>query len=296
MKSEVTKYKHTNVWEESELEFCSKGGFYYFKDDPAGGKECTNCDGTGDYKIPYSLVENGIINNLGQFLGSNKCNNDYPYYNEADKINQRNCNLKLILNDLNQIDTTVNSNCVSECPSNYYESSDGTHCYINCPNNEKYYQIGTRKKCIQNCTTISKFYVEDSEHKECLDKCNIESNFYYIPGNRNNKCLDKCSDQEKYSFSLWGSVNNPQSCLEKCPLRFQYYSNDVNNNDYKICLPECPAYFISETKECVSSCSSPNEYIINENECASEYTKNATFIAYSTTNEKKCFIKCDSIQ
>ena len=125
MKSEVTKYKHTNVWEENELDFCSKGGFYYFKDDPAGGKECTNCDGTGDYKIPYSLVENGIINNLGQCLGSNKCNNDYPYYNEVDKKCQRNCNLKLILNDINQIDTNVNSNCLSECPSNYYENNDG---------------------------------------------------------------------------------------------------------------------------------------------------------------------------
>jgi hypothetical protein len=61
-------------------------------------------------------------------------------------------------------------------------------------------------------------------------------------------------------------------------------------------LPECPTYFISETKEYVSSSSSPNKYIINENESASECTKNATFIAYSTTNEKKCVIKCDSIQ
>ena len=299
MKSGVNKYKHTSIDDESELAFCSKAGFYYTKDDSAGGKECTNCDGTGDYKIPYSLDENGIINNLGQCLGSSKCittNNEYPYYNEVDKVCHNSCNLKIILDDSNQLDNTLNSNCVSECPSNYYESSEGTHCYKNnCPNNEKFYQIGTRKKCIQNCTTISKFYIEDSTHKECLDTCNIASKFYYIPGNINNKCLDKCSDQEKYSFSLRGSAENPQPCLEKCPLRFQYYSNDASNqNDYKICLPKCPVYFISETKECVSSCSSPNEYIINENECAKECTRNATFIAYSDDNKKKCVINCDS--
>ena len=299
MNSGVIKYKSNT--EESDLDFCSKAGLYYIKNDATnGGKECTNCDGANEYKIPYSLDENGKINNLGECLGSTKCNSTYPFYNEVDRICHKDCNLKIILNNNNEIDMTSTSNCVAECPSsNYYESSNGSYCYINCPDTEKYYYEigGNKKKCIQNCTTISKFYIEDSSQSQnnnkCLDKCNYENYFYYIPGNINNKCLDKCSGLEKYSFSLKGSADNPQPCLEKCPIRNQYYDNNINSNDYKICTAKCTSYFRSETKECVSSCD-PNEYIINENECATECTKNATFIAYSTNNEKKCVIKCDS--
>jgi len=292
-KSRITRYKSPT---ENEKEFCLKAGFYYTKNN---GKECTNC-GQDEYKIPYSLNDDGTIKDLGKCLGSTSCNTGYPYYNNDDKICHKSCNLKILLNEDKSIGSSDNGNCLSECPSNSdykYESINGTHCYKKCPD-KYFYKIGENKyKCIQNCTTIAKFFIETENtnyNGECLDTCNKLNYFYYIPGNINNKCLPKCSDQEKYSFSLRGSAENPQPCLEKCPLRYQYYSNDPNNNDYKICLPKCTDYFISETKECVTSCSSPNEYIINENECAKECTRNATFIAYSDDNKKKCVINCDS--
>jgi len=308
MNSGIIKYRsipgsESESEKESDLEFCSKAGFYYID---RTSKECKNCDG---YKIPYSLKrEDGSIVNLGECLYA--CNNTFPYYNEVDKLCQKNCYLKILKNvEDSSLGTSDKGNCVSECPNSVYiyESSDGTHCYNKCPSTEKYfYKIGEGKyKCIKDCTIISKFYIENGDGGECLDKCgspntgstftysDIQSYVYYIPGNIDNKCLISCKyEQSKYPFSLPGTVSNPQPCLKECPLRFQYYS-DSNN----ICLSSCPKYFDSE-KKCIDSCPSsnnpPDKFIINEKECSDKCTKNATFIVDIDNNEKKCSIKCDS--
>ena len=303
----VTKYKSE---EENDLDFCLKAGFYYID---RNSNECKNCEG---FKIPYSLKrDDGGIENLGECL--TQCNTTYPYYNEVDKICQKVCNHKAIIRvdglTLN-LGTSDKGNCVTECPISVYiyESSNGTFCYNKCPSEEKYfYKIGEKRyKCIKDCTTISKFYIETEAGGECLDKCgslnsgsqntyssiNIESYLYYIPGNKNNKCLTSCIEQNKYPFSLQGSVSNPQPCLKECPLRYHYY-----NDDQKICLSSCPKYFDSQSKQCIDSCPSSNnapyKFIINENECSNKCTENANFIVNINNNEvseKKCSIKCDS--
>ena len=311
MKSGIIKYKESTDGDESELNFCSKAGFYYID---RSLKECKNCDG---YKIPYSLKrDDGSIEKLGECLSV--CNATFPYYNTDDKLCQNFCNHKIIISvngdgSSLSLGTSTKGNCMTECPSDFkYESSNGTHCYNKCPNTEQYfYKIGDGKyKCIKDCTIISKFYIDDGTNRECLDKCGspnqgssntyngvtISSYIYYIPGNIDNKCLTTCKDQSNYQFSLQGSVSDPQPCLKECPLRYQYY--DDNN---KICLSRCPKYFESDTKKCIDKCpssdSSSNKYIINENECSNKCTQNATFIVKINNNdetEKKCDIKCDT--
>jgi hypothetical protein len=255
----------------------------------------------------------GSIEALGECL--NECNPTYPYYNTKDKLCQKNCNLKILFKvdgSSFTLGTSEEGNCVSECPSDFiYESSNGTHCYNKCPSTEQYfYKIREGKyKCIQDCTTISKFYINNGNNRECLDECgslnspssqnayaginNIGEYVYYIPGNINNECLASCKDQSNYPFSLQGSATNPQPCLDKCPLRYQYYKPSD-----KICLSSCPKYFDSETKECIESCPSStnplNKFIINENECSDRCPKNATFLVDISTTEKKCSIKCES--
>ena len=310
MKSGIIKYRSTT---ESDLEFCSKAGFYYIYRSGTS-KECKNCDG---YKIPYSLKsDDGSIEKLGECLS--ECNATFPYYNTDDKLCQNFCNHKIIISvngdgSSLSLGTSTKGNCMTECPSDFkYESSNGTHCYNKCPNTEQYfYKIGDGKyKCIKDCTIISKFYIDGGTNRECLDKCgsqnqgssdiytgvSISSYIYYIPGNIDNKCLTTCKDQSNYQFSLQGSVNDPQPCLKECPLRYQYY----DDND-KICLSRCPKYFESDTKQCIDKCpssdTSNNKYIINENECSNKCTQNATFIVKINNNgqpEKKCDIKCDS--
>ena len=281
----VTKYRSTT---EDDITFCSKAGFYYIRR-TSSGIECVNCD-SSEYRIPYLLDGTGNIKNLGECFGSNKCNATYPYYTQ-DKICQTVCSYKKLANKDNPSNriTSKDSNCVKECTFNDYqfESSDGTICYNACPDTEKfYYEIRTgRLKCIKDCTNITMFYNDGQNGGACIDKCS--SNPYYIPGNIDNKCLLTCKDQAIYKFSLQGSSTNPQPCLKECPLRFQYY--DYNN----ICLPNCDGKFISEEKKCVSNCEN-SQYIINENECAEDCTKNATFLDGRYSGPYKCDIKCDS--
>ena len=283
----VTKYRSTT---EDDITFCSKAGFYYIRRS-GSSIECTNC-GDSEYRIPYILDGNGNIKNLGECFGSNKCNATYPYYTE-DKICQKVCSYKKLANKANPSDrvTSKDSNCVKECTINgyKYESSDGTTCYNECPDTEKFsYEIRAgRLKCIKDCTNISMFYNENQNGGACLDKCSTSGYSYYIPGNINNKCLSTCKNQANYKFSFQGSATDPQPCLKECPLRFQYY--DDNN----ICLQNCNEKFISKEKKCVSSCGT-GEYIINENECADDCTKNATFLDGRYNGPYKCGIKCDS--
>ena len=288
MNSGIIKYKTT---EEDTVEFCAKAGLYYIKTDGNNENYCTNCDGSSEYKIPYSLLD-GKINQLGECLDLDKCRERNLYYNKVDKICNSGCSHKKLLNvgnsDAFSLGSSDNGNCVAECPSSYkYESSNGTYCYDKCPSTEKYYyEIGENKyKCIKNCTTISMFYNDENDGK-CLDKCD-SGHPYYIPGNINNKCLTSCNGQDPYKFALESFNGNPQPCLKECPLRNQYY------DDNYFCLSTCENYFESGTKKCVSRCES-EEYIINENECSNECTKDATFLDGQYNYPKKCVIKCDS--
>jgi histone H3/H4 len=214
MKSGITKYRSSTT--ETDLDFCSKAGFYYID---RSSNECKKCEG---YKIPYSFKrDDDRIEQLGECLTT--CNTTYPYYNVDDKLCQKYCNHKKIIkvedSGLNLV-ASAKGTCVIECPSDFnYESSNGTICYDKCPPFEQYfYKIGNKYKCIKDCTTISKFYIENANGGECLDKCgslntgsentytgiNIASYIYYIPGNINNKCLESCKDQTGYQFSLRG--------------------------------------------------------------------------------------------
>jgi len=292
MKSGIIKYKSPGTTE-TDVDFCSKAGFYYFKSYTDGVKECTNCEDTNDYKIPYLFDESGKIQTLGECLDLDKCKAKGLYYNKDNKICNTGCSHKILYNVERPNSLTLGSsdegNCLIECPSSYkYESSNGNYCYNKCPSTEYYYyEIRTNKyKCIQNCITISKFYNADNDGK-CLDICD-SAHPYYIPGNINNECLTTCMNNDVYKFSLQSVNGELQPCLKECPLRFQYYKNDD-----KICLSSCTNYFKSETKECVTNCDS-GEFIINENECSDGCKGDAIFLEGGYTNPKKCVIKCDS--
>ena len=110
-----------------------------------------------------------------------KCeDNEFFKTNEPNKciLGLTNCNEYLIMGD--------NNECVSACPSYYYEE-DG------------------KNKCISDCTTVSKYHYYDND-KKCRDDC-------YIFSDDNKSCLKQCSQNEKvynkHCVSDCGNTDSP---------------------------------------------------------------------------------------
>ena len=130
---------------------CSNKGFYYLKED---GKhyECVKECNPEEFRIIYTLDEDGKINQFGKCLdnclnGEENSPNNY-YFSLNEKICYKECPYKSIYKVSGgtvtpQFDV---ENCFNKCPLNYpYESIDGKSCYDSCPN-KFYIEINGKKK------------------------------------------------------------------------------------------------------------------------------------------------------
>ena len=270
--------------ESEKVNFCLAAGFYYLKN-----KECVDCT-SEQYKIEYT-IENSQVTKLGICLDDIKCNTDFPYYSEEEKICKANCdNKKLLLNkDSHDVVNYREGNCLNKCPNEYpYEYTDKNNnnqilCLKQLPENYYYYELSDGTKiCIEDCSTISKFIDGD----KCVDECKRKDEqnrdyyiYYYIDKDASQKkiCIDSCNNNDNnsgFKFSL-EAINNHQECIEHCPDAYKYYFED----NYT-CYDNCLYGYIDtnsegmETNKCLSSCltsnGGQNNHIINGNKCSNK--------------------------
>ena len=256
---------------------CEKHNFIYLR-----GKECINDCEKNEYKImPVETIYKGI-EILGQCCSNPNCDDNYKYYSESDKILNKTCSLKEIEETYDKIGDT--GNCVSECPSDLYESENGKKCLVSCPNS--FYVVGNTKKCINNCKSINRYNFEDN--RECITNCSLVEknirNYYYYDDS--NTCYKLCKNNNKNDFKFSKKVDNksPQKCLSSCPENYKYY----NEKDY-LCLQSCSFYKNSTSNICVDQCAS-TEYILSNNTCIKEECPSEE--PFSVEIDKKCVKNC----
>ena len=296
---EVT-YSTTDL---DKAQFCSEASLYYLRNN-----ECIN-DCTGEYKILFEKTQTGVIKKLGQCL--NFCPNDYPYYSKKDKICYKECSKKTLKENIEySIPTTPigeifpqiysEGNCLDKCTEDYpYEFTDSENkvfCLKNCPTDFYYYKLNNiTKKCVDDCSKISKYTYGD----ECVDKCKKTENgkpiykYYYIDENKKKICVDSCKEnQNDYKYSLLAE-NDHQECLNKCPENYKFYYDDK-----KICLSKCENGFFDiddiekENIKCLTSCNGNNKHIINENICSNNCTNEEPFSIKKLDGIVKCTSNC----
>ena len=298
-KDGITKYK--SIESETQMEFCSKVGYYYLK--KGNTNECVKDCGDSDYKVFYKLNNEGTIVEFGKCLETCDTDSVYRYYSSetgSDRICRKECLKKKIVVSSNS-NIPAEGTCVSECPTNFYESIDGNSCLESC----QFYieKDNGKKKCVPDCKSISKYFFKDKPLEGiqvCIDECknNIGNFIYYNP--ENNECIDDCKPLTTSNNFALKAENSHQPCLNSCPKRFEYYFDTE-----KICLSKCLktngelAYVKEPTsKVCVDQCAN-NEYIINGNICTTN--KCSKDEQYYKKNELpngdinyKCQIKCDN--
>ena len=290
--------------ESDKVNFCLQAGFYYLKDN-----ECVDCS-SEKYKIEY-IIENNQVTKLGQCLDDTICSQDFPYYSIEEKICRKNCNNKKLLLNVNSTNIVQyeKGNCLNKCPDEYpYEYTDINNnnqilCLKILPNGYHYYELsdGT-KKCIEDCSTISKYFDGD----RCVDECkrkDANNNeyfiYYYIEENGNKKkCIESCNSVENtsgFKHSLEAKSSH-QECIENCPDTYKYYFE----NNYT-CLDNCLYGYIDtdsegkETNKCLASCltsdEGKNNHIINGNKCSNKCPENEEPFSIILNNG---VIKCSS--
>ena len=278
IKSGIYKY----LVNETDMDIvCPKAGFKYRRKN-----ECVDKCYSNEYIILFEKDEDNKIKS-GQCL--DKCNDDYPFYSEEDKICYKTCPYKQINITIENTDETeggnnepiinisksIEGNCLKECPSDHpYEGINGDVCYNECPKKFYYLTKDKKKKCVDDCDSISKYYFESDN--ECIDECKKEENnktYYYYLDEDKKICLESCnSDKSEKKFSL-KAENHHEPCLPECPDNYKfYYSSD------KFCLSECiNGYRINDTSnECTLSCGE-GSFIIKENICSDKCTKDEPF-------------------
>ena len=293
---------------------CEKQNLYYLS-----GKECISSCKNTEYKIePIVTIYRGL-EKFGKCCENPNCDEIYKFYSEPERILNNSCSLKTIENEDEEIVKKA-GNCVSECPSNTYESVDGKTCLLKCP--KYYYRIGQTKKCINNCKSINMYNFENAQ--ECLTNCSKtegnDINYYYYDDN-SNICYELCKDNKDNTANKFSMMeaNFPQKCLSSCPDNYYYYTSDYKcrkscsggyyeNTTSKICVTQCPStksilsnntcietcpseepFFIFKdyVKKCVATCGNELKYHYDTKQCLENCTNDAPYI-YG----KECINKC----
>ena len=152
-----------------------------------------------------------------------------------------------------------NNECVSACPSYYYEE-DG------------------KNKCISDCTTVSKYHYYDND-KKCRDDCNIFSD-------DNTRCLKQCSQNEKvYNKHCVSDCGNTDS-----PYYIETTINGVNANKCVLnCVVGATTYtkIIAYINKCIESC--PEQYTEINDMCYPKCPEGKKYLNPQTlTCEEQC--------
>ena len=134
-------------------------------------------------------------NGLGECFSTLPTTGEYIYYNQT-KILKKECDLLTIKDNSNNIIVVNGENCVSQCPSGYYEYVNEKICKENYDSDYYVIEESNIKKCISesNCKKYKYIPADINSEKKWIDKCTYQNNGinfrYYNP---DNKCIDDCS-------------------------------------------------------------------------------------------------------
>ena len=290
---------------------CEKQKYFYLR-----GKECiSDCNST-EYKInPIETIYKGV-EVLGKCCSNPNCDNDYKYYSVSERILKKECSLKIIEKENEEIGVSKEGTCVSECPSDYpYENENENEkiCLSKCP--KFFYYVGetNSSKCIDNCKSINRYNFENG-NGECLTNCSIENEnnkrtYYYYD---ENTCYYLCKDNNKNDnkFSLKINNDSPLKCRSSCPEGYYYYENDYlclqscsggyyKNSSSNICVTQCPSkeFIINNNTTCSQQCSSDEPFFVfdeksKNNLCVRNCTIYNEKYKYYHNGSRKCLEEC----
>ncbi|CAG9331567.1 unnamed protein product [Blepharisma stoltei] len=153
---------------------------------------------------------------------------------------------------------TVDSQCVTDCPSNLYKNTIGTNmlCVSNCgPTYLNFDVSATAKECIVTCP--SPHYYVDSTNYYCRP---CDSTCLTCNNTDANSCLS-CNTSSSYPYY---TANN--QCVTACPSTLYKYTF----NSKMLCVTDCgPTYLnfdVSATaKECIDTCPTTHYYVDSAN-------------------------------
>ena len=282
-KAGIIKYINKTNYKE-----CIQENLKYVKNN-----ECVSNCNESDYRIEPTSNKIGIcFDSFPTFpIETNNTNlnySDYFYYDNK-KIISNICNNFKIVDNAGNPNTTIEENCVSECPADYiYKNETGNTCQSAC--GDFILEENEEKKCMDTC---NKFIKTVETLKYCVSKCKPENETKFSFYDSEKNCLDSCNVDERTDKFALDPINDHQLCINNCSI---YPSYPYYNVDEKICRKDCPVYYSKDRTTCVEKCDN-GEYIHPGNICSeSPCPSNAPFhyvIEYETSIKvKQCVPNC----
>ena len=207
------------------------------------------------------------------------CNNGYILF-------ENKTNLGCCFPDTTEIDgyyIDYNESKYKKCPEFCLKCKNSTIC-IKCKKGYPYFNFQCFSHCPNKthlneegnlCICNNKFYVDDYNITNCLNKeenCNDEYPFLL---QKNGECLKECNNELPYSFNniCYNKCPNNSIAIDDskiCECEYKFYEENnklfcLNKNDE--CNEKYP-YLIFNKSKCVKSCNELNPYIFN-NQCLS---------------------------
>jgi len=248
----------------------------------------------------------------GECFESCKNAKDVYQYNVKEKEGSKNCICENLwrYNDENKVICLKDVTCGNgelivdetkqcfegeECSDEYPLLFNG-RCYKkgNCPHDTKE-NILNGKECV--CENY--WFKQDNNNIYCIDKCDYKTHPLQIYST--NECIqmDVCPD-DKWVFNYICYDKCPDGTLEaeerncKCDSNYGFWNiKDGNRIEIECGLSNCPEekpYYISSTKECISSCKDNNLYEFNK-VCYIDKCPDPTVSENVRTNKYTCTIK-----
>ena len=260
---------------------CNSLGLYNI----ISGKTCTdNCKKNSKY-----LIEGNCID---------KCISEFPtiYETEDESHCIKKCSDIGLLTDISTGTCVSNcknlgkikyeDRCITECPQNVkytYSTNEENYCVKSCA---PYGQVTNELKCVEStckkmgktlvngvcvtCYATIAYKVVGIDEDFCTPDC---AEYGLVPNYQTNLCvtMDLSCSNGKFKNYL------TKSCVNKCPEEINFVQDSscvkncekffyVDDNNNKICTYTCSGkypYMIINTKQCVSSCASIDNYQLN---------------------------------
>ena len=308
---------------------------------------CRTCEETGTEIDNKCLECKEDYQTKNDFENDNNCYKicDYKYYYDSNNkyhcTEDDNCPTeisKLIpeknrcvdnCNNLNLIEH--NNECISDCPSGYYNKDNKCIEDLNCESKNKFYNyektecidsvpigyycnnktLKTIDKCHNNCKTCEQGGTDDNNN--CLT-CKDEGTIYYDLGNCKNICpngnfieenINKCKCSQNKTCKLCSEESNRNNLCITCNTENEFYpkiNDDANINSFINCyndttiLISCNYYYYlnKSTYYCTNNNSCPQDFkflIREKNKCTNDCSKDNK---YKFQYENVCYTSCPS--
>ena len=150
-------------------------------------------------------------NNLLGFYYLNKNPNSFRRNKYIDCVNEETKPSNFYFNSLNQ-DYEM---CYTTCATCKFFGDDEKNNCTTC--DEEIYTKYREEENSTNCVVKCKYYITDSNIRQCIKECPDEYNLFI---EEVNKCIDDCKKDREYKYRYNGR------CYKRCP------NNTLDDNDY----------------------------------------------------------------